>query len=288
MARPPRIATRTSLRIEIPNPRTTRNRKSSTSSDISINALMDEMRQMMTGTPSREPMSPFTRELNKLDSLQKSSEEGQTPLVIENDINRQDSETYRDHIMHKFNRVNNIKNNRSSHGRSAENTSKNLWKKAEERQSRFSGTSSHTNNNDNSVGKNIENLKRELEELAVDKEKRRSRLSVSTNRSSHISSARSSKFDDTYLKSLLEKLSDTKTSKRYSQRSSRIMSGIANRKSMNFDDVKKEVVSPISQEEKIKDEPIIQDANDEENNKLLESLQECEEKFDSLNKVITN
>jgi hypothetical protein len=303
MARPPRIATRTSLRIEIPNPRDSMNRKSSASSDISINALMDEMRQMMTGTPSREPKSPFIRELNKLDSLQKSNEEGLTPLIIENDIDRQGSETYRDHIMHKFNRMRNSRNSHSLLGRNSVTSinSMDLWKKGEERQFHFLDTSSQISN-ENSLCRNIENLKLELEELTTDKEKRRSKLSLSTNRSSHTSIARNSKFDDTYLKSLLEKLSDTKTSKRYSQRSSRIMNDIASRKSINIDEIKKEVneeinkeevnkkvnkdeALPISkEEEKVKNKPEIQDANDEENNKLLSSLQECEEKFDSLNK----
>ncbi|ORX45157.1 hypothetical protein BCR36DRAFT_333430 [Piromyces finnis] len=280
MVRPPRIDTRTSLRISIPNRQSIRKSTMSSSSDISINILMDEMRQLMTGTPSREQISPFAKELSKLEKLQKNNEDSGTSLIIENNINRQGSETYRDHIMHKIERSK--RNSKTSLGNNSNTsfTSIELWRKAEERQFRFSNSST-----DENVGKNIENLKKELEELAIDKEKRKSRLSMhrlSTGSTARSSTAnRSSKFDDSYLKSLLDKLSDTKASKRYSQRNSRLVTDIV-RKSINLDDRKEEEYE--KEQEKQKE----QDANDEENNRLLTSLNECEEKFESLNKDLNS
>jgi len=273
MARPPRLDTRNSLRISIPNRQSVRKSTASSSSDKSdksINALMDEMRQMMTGTPLREPMSPFAKELSILEKVQKDNE-GNSSSLVDSNIDR---------IKNKL-EGSNKRNSKASYNPNMSLNSIDLWKKAEERQFRFS-----TSYNEENIGQNIENLKKELEELAIDKEKRKSRLSmnikrISTGSTAKSSTNRSSKYDDSYLKTLLGKLSDTKASKRYSQRNSRLLTDIV-KKSINVEDNKKE------EPEVEKEEPKVQDANDEENNKLLASLQESEEKFESLNKDLNS
>jgi len=253
MARPPRINTRSSLKISIPSPGKNTDRKLSTSSDISINTLMDEMKMLMgtSSTITREPSSPFALELNQLDILQKKNEKKQSSKLSGGDNNNDNSQS--------------------------SSNSLDIWKKAEEKRLSFSITSSSFSNDN--ISRDIEDLKKELESLSQRKD------IISVRRPSvvsQVSTPVSSTFNDTLVKSLLDKLSDTKASKRYSKRSSELLNDIARR---SIEEPKEEPKDREAVEQPKEEEPKVQDATDEENNLLLASLQESKEKFESLNKV---